>query len=57
MLHFDKSHYIVTRGSRVSCAPSHHTLPAFLNLSGSIWGQPDHVTDFFSNLLKICKNV
>ena len=27
---------IVTRGSRVSRAPPHHTLPAFLNLHGSI---------------------
>ena len=43
----------MTRCSRVSCAQSHHTLPAFLNLNGSIWGQPDHVTEFFSNLLKI----
>ena len=29
------SHPIVTRGSRVSCALPHHTLPAFLNLHGS----------------------
>ena len=32
MLHFDSSHPIVTRVSR---APPHHTLPAFLNLNGS----------------------
>ena len=30
-----KIHPIVTRGSRVSRAPPHHTLPAFLNLNGS----------------------
>ena len=34
MLHFDSSHSIVTRGFRVSRAPSHHTLPAFLNPNG-----------------------
>ena len=28
------SHLIVTRGSPVSLAPTHHTLPAFLNLHG-----------------------
>ena len=28
------SHPILTRGSRVSRAPPHHTLPAFLNLHG-----------------------
>ena len=31
MLHFDSSHPIETRGSR---APSHHILPAFVNLNG-----------------------
>ena len=31
MLHFDSSHPIVTRCSRVSRALSHLTLPAFLN--------------------------
>ena len=36
MLHFDSSHPIVTRGSRVSRAPPHHTLPTFLNLNGII---------------------
>ena len=36
MLHFDSSHPIVKRGSRVSRAPPHHTLPAFLNLNGMI---------------------
>ena len=35
MLHFDSSHPIVTRGSRISRAPPYHTLPAFLNLNGS----------------------
>ena len=35
MLHFDSSHPIVTRGSRVSRAPPPHTLPAFLNLNGN----------------------
>ena len=30
-----KCHPIVTRGSRVSRALSHHTLPAFVNLNGS----------------------
>ena len=29
------SHPNVTRGSRVSRAPPHHTLPAFLNLHGT----------------------
>ena len=29
MLHFDSSHPIVTRGSRLCRAPPHHTLPAF----------------------------
>ena len=33
MLHFDSSLPIVTRGSGVSRAPPHHTLPAFLNLN------------------------
>ena len=33
MLHFDSSHSIVTRGSRVSRAPPRHILPAFLNLN------------------------
>ena len=39
MLHFDISHPTVTRGSCVSRTPPHHTLPAFLNLSGrsKIW--------------------
>ena len=32
MFHFDSSHLIVTRGSLVSRAPPHFTLPAFLNL-------------------------
>ena len=36
MLHFDISHPIVKRGSRVSRAPPHPTLPAFLNLNGTI---------------------
>ena len=36
MLHFDSSQPILTRGSRVSRAPPHHTLPAFLNINGSI---------------------
>ena len=35
MLHFDSSNPIVTRDSRVSRAPPHHNLPAFLNLNGS----------------------
>ena len=35
MLHFDSNHLNVTSGSRVSRAPPHHTLPAFLNLNGS----------------------
>ena len=34
MLHFDSIHPIVTRGSRVSRPPPHHTLPDFLNLNG-----------------------
>ena len=34
MHHFDSSHPIVTRGSRVSGVPPQHALPAFLNLSG-----------------------
>ena len=34
MLHFDSIHPIVLRGSRVSRAPPHQTLPAFLNLKG-----------------------
>ena len=35
MLHFNFNsiHLIVTRGYRVSRAPPHHTLPAFLNLN------------------------
>ena len=33
MIHFDNSYLIVTRGSRVSRVPPHHTLPAFLNLN------------------------
>ena len=32
---FGKSHPTVTRGSRVSRAPPHHILPAFLNLHGT----------------------
>ena len=32
---------IVTRGSRVSHAPPHHTLPAFLNLHGMWKLEPD----------------
>ena len=36
MLHFDSSQPILTRGSRVSRAPPHHTLPAFLDINGSI---------------------
>ena len=36
LLPFGSSHPIVTRGSRVSHAPPHHTVPAFLNLHGSI---------------------
>ena len=36
MLHFDSSLLNVTSDSRVSRAPPHHTLPAFLNLNGSI---------------------
>ena len=35
MLHFERSHPIVTWGSRVSRAPPYHFLPAFLNLNGS----------------------
>ena len=35
MLHFDSSHPIVTHGFRVSRAPPHYALPAFLNLNGS----------------------
>ena len=35
MLHFDSSHSIVIRSSRVSRAPSHHTLPTFLSLNGT----------------------
>ena len=31
-----RSQPIVTRGSRDSRAPSHHTLPGFLNLHGII---------------------
>ena len=34
ILRFDNSQSIVTRGSRVSRAPPHHTLPAFFNLNG-----------------------
>ena len=34
MIPFGNSPLIVTLGSRVSCAPPHHTLPAFLNLHG-----------------------
>ena len=36
MLPFCSSHSIVTRGSRVSRASPHQTLPAFRNLSGAI---------------------
>ena len=53
MFSFGNSHSIVTRGSRLSRAPHHHTLPAFLNLYerkitikdnlGSWW----HATDQF----------
>ena len=35
MLRFDSSNLIGTRGSLISRAPSHHTLPVFLNLNGS----------------------
>ena len=34
MFSFGNSHPIVIRGSRVSGAPPHHTLPDFLNLNG-----------------------
>ena len=37
MLYFDNRHLIGTRDSRVSRAPPHHTLPAFLNLNGSFF--------------------
>ena len=42
MLHFDSIHPIVTRGSQVSRAPPHHTLPTFLDLHGtiSVQGEP-----------------
>ena len=52
MLHFYSSHPIVTRGSRVSRAPLHHTLPAFLNLNGrsSIFGY------FFISNIKAYQN-
>ena len=33
MLHFDSSHSFVRRGSRVSRATPHHTLPTFKNLN------------------------
>ena len=36
MLHFDSSHPIMTRGSRVSSAPPHHTLPASQNFHGML---------------------
>ena len=36
LLHFDSSQPIVTRGSRVSRAPPHHALPAFLILNGNL---------------------
>ena len=49
MLHSDNSHYcesqFVTRGSRVSHAPPNHTLPAFLNLNGSL----NHLSKFQSS--------
>ena len=35
MFHFESSLPIVTRGSRFSRAPLHHTLPAFINLNGT----------------------
>ena len=35
MLHFDSSHPILIRSSRVSRAPPHRTLPTFLNLNGT----------------------
>ena len=35
MFSFGISHHMVTRGSRVSRAPPHHTLSAFLNLNGT----------------------
>ena len=34
MFHFHSSHSIMTRGSRFSRAPPHHTFPAFLNPDG-----------------------
>ena len=48
MLHFVSSHSIVTRGSRVSRAPPHHTLPAFQNLNGTLFETaPGHLLDCF----------
>ena len=35
MFSFDNTHPIVTRGSRDSRAPKHHTLPAFINIHGT----------------------
>ena len=39
MLHLDSSHPILTCGSRLSRAPPHHTLPAFLYLNGKEKGK------------------
>ena len=37
MLHFDSSPLFVTHRSRVSRAPPHHTLPAFITLELLTW--------------------
>ena len=56
MLHCDKSHPIVTRGFRVSHAPPHHTLPAFLNLIGTLFEiAPGHLLDWFHQDPENCK--
>ena len=47
MLLFDSSHSIVTRDCRVPRAPPHHTLPAFLNLNGSIKQNNGKIQNYF----------
>ena len=52
-------HPIVTRGSRVSRAPPHHSIPAFLNLHGRKWyglGGGQKVKNIF-NLERFFKKV
>ena len=48
MFFFGSSHSIVTRGTRISRAPPHNTIPAFLNVNGR------KIQNIIIELLKEC---